>query len=92
MTWRIISDSACDLKSADVECEKVGFATIPFVLTIGDKDYVDNEDLIPSVMLDDMESTQSSSYSACPSPEAWESEFEKADNCIADAIDAIEGK
>lgn len=86
MTWKIISDSACDLKSADVECEKVGFTTIPFVLTIGDKNYVDNEELIPSVMLDDMESTQSSSYSACPSPQAWESEFEKADNCIAITI------
>lgn len=86
MTWRIISDSACDLKATDIECEKVGFTTIPFVFTIGDKEYIDSEDLIPSVMLDYMESTSASSYSACPSPEAWANEFMKADNCIAITI------
>lgn len=86
MTWRIISDSACDLKIEDITCESVGFATIPFVLTIGDKDYIDNEDLVPSEMLDDMESTSSSSFSACPSPEAWETEFLKSDNSIAITI------
>lgn len=86
MKWNIVADSSCDLRKADIACEETDFATVPFILNIDGKDYVDTEDMNIPEMLAAMEYSEQASRSACPSPATWADEFEKADNTIAITI------
>ncbi len=83
MKWNIIADSSCDLTTAYINTENVRFSTIPFIISVGEKDYTDDEELDVGLMMSDMENTDSPTSSACPSPHMWEEEFKKADNTIA---------
>ena len=51
MKWNIVADSSCDLMSKDISCDEVGFSTIPFVLNIGGKEFIDDENLNISLNL-----------------------------------------
>jgi DegV family protein with EDD domain len=86
MKWNIVADSACDLMKKDVDCEEVGFSTVNFTLRVGDRVYVDDEQLDILKMLDDMEACPTASFSACPSPDAWADQFEKAEQTISITI------
>jgi DegV family protein with EDD domain len=86
MKWNIVADSSCDLMKNDVGCEEVGFSTVNFVLRVGNHDYIDDEQLDVLKMLDDMEACPTASSSACPSPDAWTEQFEKAEQTIAITI------
>lgn len=86
MKWNIVADSSCDLRSSDIACSETGFFTVPFILNIDGKDYVDTEDMDVPEMLAAMEYSETASHSACPSPATWADEFEKADNTIAITI------
>lgn len=86
MRWNIVADSSCDLMKNDVDCEEVGFATVNFTLRVGNRDYIDDEQLNILKMLDDMEACPTASSSACPSPDAWAEQFKKAEQAIAITI------
>ncbi len=86
MKWNIVADSACDLMKKDVDCEEVGFSTVNFTLRVGDRDYIDDEQIDVLELLDDMEKCPTASSSACPSPEAWAEQFKKADQTFAITI------
>lgn len=86
MKWNIVADSSCDLRSADIACDETGFSTVPFILNIEGKDYVDTEDMDVLEMLAAMESAKEASHSACPSPATWADEFEKSENTLAITI------
>lgn len=86
MKWNIVADSACDLMKKDVDSEAVGFSTVNFILRVGDRDYIDDEQLDILKMIDDMESYPAASYSSCPSPDAWAEQFKKAEQTIAITI------
>jgi len=86
MKWNIVADSSCDLMIKDVDCEEVGFSTVNFTLRVGNRDYIDDEQLDVLKMLDDMESCPTASSSACPSPGAWVEHFKKAQQTIAITI------
>ncbi len=85
MKWLIVTDSSCDLRSLETGSPDIGFETVPFVMNLDGKDYVDDLDLNVNAMVDAMEKA-SSSHSACPSPAVWEESFEKADRVIAFTI------
>ena len=85
MKWMIVTDSSCDLTSLDTGSSDIGFDTVPFVLNIDGKDFVDHPELSVPEMVDAMEAS-SASHSACPSPSAWEELFRKADHVIAMTI------
>ena len=85
MKWMIVTDSSSDLRGLETDSEEIGFGTVPFVMTIDGKDYTDSLDLDVPGMVDAMEAS-SSSRSACPSPSAWETLFQKADRVIAMTI------
>lgn len=85
MKWMIVTDSSCDLKSLETGSSDIVFETVPFVLNIDGKDYVDDMNLSVSGMVDAME-TSSTSHSACPSPSAWDALFQRADQVIAMTI------
>lgn len=83
MKWGIVTDSSCDLFSSVNEDDQISLSSVPFVINVGDHDFVDDESLDVPTMLDAMESTKEASRSACPSPNAWLEQFEQADNIIA---------
>ncbi len=86
MKWNIIADSSCDLMALSDPAEGVGYETIPFVLSVGDTDFVDDGELDTAKLLLAMEACPTASHSACPSPVAWFEAFEKADQSIAITI------
>ncbi len=86
MKWNIIADSACDLMPSYINSSLVSFSTIPFILSIDNHEYIDDESMDTLAMLDHMEHASASTSSACPSPHSWEEEFKKADYSIAITI------
>lgn len=85
MVWNIVADSSCDLQK--LECpngeHEIHFYTVPFVITVGKKDYRDDGSIVIDDLLHDMEISKEASYTSCPSPGAWLEHFSKEGNTIA---------
>ena len=88
MVWNIVSDSSCDLKMSDFESSIARFETVPLRIQVGDKEFVDNDDLVVPEMLTAMAAENDASSSACPSPAAFARAFEKGDNTLCFTISA----
>lgn len=86
MKWKIVSDSSCDLRSADCSCEEAGFSTVPFYIRIGETEYEDNENLDTLEMVQAMEQCPVLGSTSCPPPMAWENEYAEAEQVIAITI------
>ena len=86
MKWKIVSDSSCDLRSADFSCEEAGFSTVPFYIRIGDTEYEDNESMDTLEMIDAMERCPELGSTSCPPPMAWEDEYAEAEQVVAITI------
>lgn len=86
MKWNIVTDSSCDLFPADLQGGKVQISSVPFIISVGNRDFFDDETLNTAEMLDAMERCQQASHTSCPSPQGWIEQFEKADFCIAITI------
>ena len=54
MKWKIVADSSCDLMRDDVRGEELVFSTVPFIISVGGKEYEDNEALDTLTMVTDM--------------------------------------
>jgi DegV family protein with EDD domain len=87
MKWRIISDSSCDIFDLDQRSEDLYFSTVPFVITVDDKDYVDNETLDVRELVKAMASSKKS-FTSCPSPAEWIREFGDEGDVFAVTISA----
>ena len=87
MKWRIISDSSCDIFDLDQRSEDLYFSTVPFVITVADKDYVDNETLDVRELVKAMASSKKS-FTSCPSPAEWIREFGDEGDVFAVTISA----
>ena len=85
MKWMIVTDSSCDLTGLDTGSADISYESVPFVLNIDNRDFVDDLSLSVSDMVDAMEAS-SASHSACPSPNAWEEKFQQAEQVIAMTI------
>lgn len=86
MTWNIITDSSCNLYNLDEQSEKIRFASIPFIINIGNRDFVDDEKLNTAEMVTAMENCSEVSHTSCPAPYAWYEQFEKEEYSIAITI------
>ena len=86
MKWNIVADSSCDLFDTDLSDPEIGFVTVPFVLQVGEREFLDDAGLSVPEMLDAMESTKSAARTACPSPARWMDAFGMADRCIGITI------
>ena len=84
--WHLVSDSACDLNTLDGMEGKMDFATIPFSIRIGGKEYIDDENMQVDEMLEANESHSEVAQTACPSPEAWREKFSAPGPVIAFTI------
>jgi len=86
MKWNIVADSSCDLFELEKQYENIRFSSVPFVISIGTSDFVDNEKLDIDQMVAVMENSTSSSYTSCPTPYDWYKQFENSEKTIAVTI------
>lgn len=67
MSYKIISDSSCDVwKLGDAD-----FATAPLTISTDERTYVDDENMDVHDMLQYLAQYKNRSYTACPGVEAW---------------------
>ena len=84
--WHLVSDSSCDLYELEGTEGKMDFATIPFSIRIGGKEYIDDENMNVGEMLEANETHSEMAQTACPSPEAWREKFSVPGPVIAFTI------
>ncbi len=82
MKVKIISDSSADMLSLD----GVPFESIPLKIRTDTKEYIDNEDLDVSEMINDLRQYSGKSGSSCPSVGAFIDAFEDADDVFCFTI------
>ena len=75
MKFKIVADSAADL----LTIESVPFTSVPLKILTDQKEYVDNENLNISQMVDDLSKYKGKSSTACPGPGEWLEAFEDAE-------------
>ena len=86
MSWSIVADSSCNLRSLADTSEDVTYSTVPMIIHVGDSDYVDDASLDVHELNRAVAEEATASSSSCPSAGVWAEEFRKADNIIAIAI------
>ena len=75
-----------EVEASGISLPEIGFDTVPFVIRVGEVDFVDGDDLDTDEMLTAMESEREASSTACPSPGAFEELYARGDNVIAITI------
>lgn len=45
MKWNVVTDSSCDLHPAKYHSDVIEFSSVPFIISVGDQHFVDNEEL-----------------------------------------------
>lgn len=88
MVWNIVSDSSCDLLMSEFDGGSVRFETVPLRIQVGDREFLDNDDLIVPEMLAAMAEEKAAASTACPSPAAFARAFEAGDRTICFTISA----
>lgn len=86
MKWNIVTDSSCDMMPSNTPDGEVLVSSVPFIISVGQQDFVDDASLNSEQMLDAMERSEEPSHTSCPAPQCWIEQFEKADQCIAITI------
>ncbi|MBQ3022987.1 MAG: DegV family protein [Clostridia bacterium] len=86
MKWNIIGDSSCDLFALEKENENITYKSVPFYITIENREFTDDNTLNVPEMVAFMKQSKSASSTACPSPEAWQSQMVKGENNICVTI------
>ncbi len=82
MNFKIVTDSSADLLSLS----DVPFTSVPLTIKTSENEYIDNEDLNITAMLDDLAKYSGKSGSACPNYSDWKNAFEGAKNIFAITI------
>lgn len=88
MSWAIVADSSCNLRSIEASDESANYATVPLVIHVGGVDYVDDENLDVHELNRIISEEPEASSSSCPSAGVWAEQFRKYDNVIAITISA----
>ncbi len=82
MKWNIIGDSSCDLFDLETPSENITYRSVPFFLSIEDREFIDDESLDTAEMVKIMKASRKASSSACPSPESWKEKMTEGENNI----------
>lgn len=86
MKWKIITDSGCDLREMDPIAPNTEYVNVPLTIQVGERAFVDSKDLDINQMMTEMYAYEGKTSSSCPSPEAYVSSFEGADNVLVVTI------
>ena len=86
MKLNIVADSSINLFSLREENPDISFTTVPFIISVGSKDYVDDESINVEELMEDMVTNKEASRTACPNTLLWYDEFKKEGDVIAITI------
>lgn len=86
MKWKIIADSGSTVTELTTKNENIEYYNVPLMINLGTDVYIDDDQLDLGQFRNEMKANQSISGSACPSPNAYQSAFEGADNIICFTI------
>lgn len=75
----IVVDSSCDLLSSEVQIEGIDFSIIPLSIIVGQKEFVDDDSINVTSMLDEISKFKGASKTACPSPGDFMEAYKKSD-------------
>ncbi len=79
MKFQILVDSSCDMLAENFKNSEIGFKVIPLTIYVGDKEFVDDENLNVEELISAMNSFKGKMSSACPAPEAFLEQMGNAD-------------
>lgn len=88
MTVRIVTDSACDLTTA--EADELGIEVVPLTIRFGADEYVDRTELDVNQFYATMASSEHMPETAAPAPGAFETTFRRLADEGADAVVCID--
>lgn len=88
MSWGIVCDSSCNLRSYAPKTEGLEYCFAPLKITVDGIEYVDDENLDVDLLNERVSSSTVGSSSSCPNAGEWASIFERFDNVIAITISA----
>lgn len=82
MKWSIIADSSCDLGSKRIieKDDIIELNFVPFIITIGGNDYIDDSHLDTNVLIQEMNANSEAAHTACPAPGTWIDSIDKDSN------------
>ena len=86
MTWKIVADSGCDIKTLEGLRDDTTFQRVPLTIQVGEQIFIDDDQLDIDRMMENMYATSTASKSACPSPDDYLKSFEGADKIIVATI------
>ena len=86
MMWHLVSDTSSDLYTVEGGEGVFDFATIPFSIRIGGKEYTDDENINIDEMLTANENHAEQAQTSCPSPEEFGEKFRAPGPVIAFTI------
>lgn len=86
MTWKIVTDSGCDLRSLESQSKELQFERVPLTLQIGTEIFRDDDGLDIDRMMATMYQSSKAATSSCPSPDAFLQAYKGVDNVIAVTI------
>ena len=78
MSYKIVCDSCTDLSNQ--QKNDVNFCTVPLMLHVDDRDFIDDTTFNQLDFLDAMKKSVECPKSSCPSPDAFMQHFESADD------------
>ena len=76
---KILVDSGCCLMEIENIADGIVYDRVPLKILMGDKEFVDDENLDVDQMIEEMYAYQGKTSSACPSPDEWAEHFREAD-------------
>ncbi len=89
MSWSIVLDSSCDL-FLNHKFENAELKIAPLTIRVGEKEFIDDDDIDVSSLLTAMDEEKKASSTACPSPDIFYENFKTSDNviciCITDRL------
>ena len=82
MSFKIISDSSSNIRSNEYE----NFNSVPLKILLGNKEYVDDDEILVETLVNDMESSKEKCSTSCPNVFDWTKAFEDNDEIFAVTI------
>lgn len=79
MKYQILVDSSADFLESKFLNSNIRFKSIPLTICVGEREFVDNEELDTHEMLSCVHAYKGKTSSACPSPQSFLDEFDKAE-------------
>lgn len=86
MSWGIICDSSCNMRTFDTHADDVFYTHVPIYLIADGHEFTDNADLDIPAFIEVTKEAKVPFRTSCPTTGDWAEKFMQYDNCIAFTI------